>query len=191
MATQPVPFLTVEQYLEIERAAEYKSEYIGGTMYAMSGGGFHHAFIAADTLVTLCGQLRGKKCNAVGSDLRLFCQASQVLTYPDVTIFCEPRQVLDNRKDTLTDATVIVEVLSPSTQNYDRSEKFRYYRGLPSFREYLLLAQDEIRAEHYTRQSDSSWLFREFTNADTEIVLDSIGCRFRLGDVYQRVEFES
>ncbi len=99
--------------------------------------------------------------------------------------------VQDGRRDTLTDATFIIEVLSPATKNYDRSEKFRFYRSLPSFSEYLLLAQDEMRAELHTRQSDRSWLFREFTGPDDEIELKSIGCRLQLQALYKRVEFES
>ena len=159
MATQPSPLFTIQEYLDIERAAEFRSEYIDGGMYAMSGGSPNHAVIA--------------------------------MTYPDLVVYCNPAKFMDSKKDTLADATVIVEVLSPSTQNYDRSQKFRYYRSLPSFSEYLLLAQDEIRLEHHVRREDGAWVFREFTDPETEIVLDSIHCRFRLGDLYLWVEFES
>ena len=98
------------------------------------------------------------------------------------------RQYLDAEKDTLLDTTVIVEVLSPSTQNYDRGEKFRYYRGLPSFAEYLLLAQDAIRAEHHVRQDDGSWVFRELNGPDVWIELKSVGCTLQLGDLYEHAE---
>jgi len=191
MSTQPLTHLTVEQYLEVERAAEFRSEYLNGEIYAMAGGGFNHALIATAVVARLDEQLRGKPCLVAGSDLRLFCKAANVLTYPDVVVSCEPRRFLDGEKDTLADATVIVEVLSRSTQNYDRGEKFRFYRELPSFSEYVLLAQDAIRAEHHVHQKDSSWLFRELSGPDTVIDLQSIGCRLNLGSLYERVELDA
>ncbi len=191
MATQPSPLFTIQQYLDIERAAEFRSEYIDGGMYAMSGGSPNHAVIAMLLGAKLVPQLVGSNCRVAGSDLRVYCKSGPVLTYPDLVVYCNPAKFMDSKKDTLADATVIVEVLSPSTQNYDRSQKFRYYRSLPSFSEYLLLAQDEIRLEHHVRREDGAWVFREFTDPETEIVLDSIHCRFRLGDLYLWVEFES
>jgi Uma2 family endonuclease len=188
MSTQPITHLTVEQYLEIERAAEFRSEYIDGQVYAMAGGAVNHALIALDAAALLLAQLRGRPCTVAGSDLRLFCESANMLTYPDVVVFCKPRKYLDGKRDTLTDATVIIEVLSPSTQNYDRGEKFRFYRGLPSFSEYLLLAQDAIRAEHYVRQHDGAWLLREINGPESEIALTSIGCSLNLGSLYERAE---
>jgi Uma2 family endonuclease len=191
MSTQPVTRLTVERYLEIERAAEFKSEYRNGAVNVIPHGGVSHAIIAAEVIARIGQQLRGTRCFVTGSDLRVFCKPSGVLTYPDGVVVCEPRQFLDGEKDTLIDATVIVEVLSPSTRNYDRGEKFRYYRSLPSFSEYLLLAQDAIRAEHHVRQGDGSWVFREFNGPDATVELTSIGCRLQLGALYEHVEFES
>jgi len=191
MSTQPVPRFTVAQYLEIERSAESRSEYLNGGIYAMAGGSPNHAFIAANAVIQIGAQLRGKPCRVAGSDLRICCKPANVLTYPDISVVCGPVKTLDAEKDTLTDATVIVEVLTPSTENYDRGAKFRYYRGLPSFSEYLLLAQDEIRAEHYVRQPDGSWLFREFNGPDAVVELKSIGCRLELGSLYEHVEFDA
>jgi Uma2 family endonuclease len=188
MSTQPVPALTVAQYLEIEREAEFKSEYLNGEVFAMAGGSLNHALIASAAVARLDEQLRDKPCSAAGSDLRVFCPAVNILTYPDVTVFCEPARFLDKDEDTLTDATVIVEFLSRSTRNYDSAEKFRFYRSLPSFSEYLLLASDAIRAEHYARQADS-WLFREHTNPQTVIDLKSIGCRLTLNTLYLKARF--
>jgi Uma2 family endonuclease len=189
MSTQPIPALTVAQYLEIEREAEFKSEYLNGEVFARAGATLNHALIASAALSTLGVQLRDKPCSAAGSDLRVFCPAVNILTYPDVTVFCEPARFLDHDEDTLTDASVIVEVLSRSTRNYDRAEKFRFYRSLPSFSEYLLLASDAIRAEHYARQTDGSWLFREHTNPQTVIDLKSIGCRLTLNALYLKARF--
>jgi Uma2 family endonuclease len=192
MSTRPVTYLTHEQYLEIERKAEFPSEYINGEMFAMSGGTPNHARIALNTAMKLTEQLRGRPCEAFGADLlRLHIAKYNISTYPDVLVTCGPKQLLDARRDTLTDATVIVEVLSPSTRAYDSGEKFRIYRSLPSFSEYLLLAQDEMRAEHHARQPDNSWLFREFTGPADEIELKSIGCHLQLQSLYERVEFEA
>ncbi len=113
-----------------------------------------------------------------------------MLTYPDVVVYCEPAKFLDGDRDTLVDATVIVEVLSRSTRNYDRGEKFRFYRGLPSFSEYVLLAQDTIRAEHHIRQQDGSWLFREFYGPEAVVELTSIGCQLRLGELYRKARLD-
>ncbi len=179
----------MEQYLEIERAAEFRSEYLNGEVFAMAGGGRKHALIAAAVVARLDEQLGNRPCAVAGSDLRLFCQQAQMLTYPDIVVFCEPAQFLDGDTDTLVDATAIVEVLSPSTQNYDRGEKFRFYRGLPSFSEYLLLAQDAVRAEHHVRQADGSWLFRESGEPEAVIELKSIGCALQLGSLYRKVNF--
>jgi Uma2 family endonuclease len=190
MSTQPVAYLTPEQYLDIESKAEFRSEYINGEMFAMAGGTPNHAWIVVNTASRLTEQLRGRPCGARSSDLRLYSARHKMFTYPDIVVTCGPDQLLDGRNDTLTDATVIVEVLSPSTRNYDRGEKFRFYRSLPSFSEYLLLGQDEMRAEHHVRQSDQSWLFREFTSLADEIDLKSIGCRLQLQSLYERVEFE-
>ncbi len=116
--------------------------------------------------------------------MRLFCPRHSVFTYPDILVACGALKFLDDRDDTLTDATAIVEGLPV------RSEKFDYYRSLSSFAEYLLLAQDTVRAEHHARQVDGSWLFREFASPEYQIELKSIGCRLRLGALYERVEFQ-
>ena len=114
-----------------------------------------------------------------------------MFTYPDVVVTCGGAGVRDVQEDSIEDATLIIEVLSPSTANYDRGEKFRYYRALPSFTEYLLFAQDAIRAEHHVRQADGSWVFREIADPGAVIDLASIGCRLPLADVYERVLFET
>ena len=190
MSTQPITYLTLEQYLEIERNAEFRSEYINGEMFAMAGGTPNHAWIVANTLIRMGEQLRGANCGPRSSDLRLYSAKHKVVTYPDIVVTCGPDRLLDGRRDTLTDATVVVEVLSQSTKKYDHTEKFRYYRSLQSFSEYLLLAQDEMLAEHHARQPDGSWILREFTSPADEIELKSIGCRLNLESLYERVEFE-
>jgi Uma2 family endonuclease len=178
--------LSVEEYLKREREAQFRSEYLRGEVFAMAGGSLRHALIVAGVQARLEQQLRDKPCAVVGSDARLYCAKERMFTYPDAFVLCSDSPSLDDEDDTFTDTPLIVEVLSKSTRNYDRGEKFRCYRSLPSFREYLLLEQDAIQAEHYVRQPDGSWLMREWTGADTVVRLESIGCELRLGDVYAK-----
>ena len=190
MSTQPNPYLTPEEYLAIERAAEFRSEYLDGGMYAMSGGTLNHAAIVGNTLFQLMSQLQGTKCRAFANDLRLHSAMHRMFTYPDIVVICGAPAFLDQRRDTIVDATVIVEVLSPSTKSYDRGDKFAFYRSLPSFADYLLLAQNAVQAEHHARQPDGSWLLREFSSPAAQIELTSVGCRLDLGSLYTTVDFE-
>lgn len=190
MSTQAVPFLTPAQYLEIERAADFRSEYLAGAMYAMAGASVNHGRIVGNTFVLVHQQLQGRECEAAILDTRLAVRQHDLITYPDIFVRCGQDQYLDDRRDTLADATLIIEVLSVSTKNYDRREKFFFYRSLPSFREYLLIAQDRVMVEHHTRQQDGAWLMREYTSLSDEIELTSIECRLKLDAAYARVEFE-
>ena len=190
MSTQPQPYITPEQYLEIERAAECKSEYFDGEMFAMAGGTLSHARIQRNISTLLGNQLHGKSCEQAGSDLRLQVAGDGLFTYPDIVVFCGEPLLADGHKDTLTDATVIIEVLSPSTERYDRTFKFEQYRKLPSLKDYIVIAQNRPYLQHRTRSADGNW--RAFETADPEAViqLPSIECSFRLADAYYRVEFE-
>lgn len=190
MSTQAVPYLTPEQYLEVEWAADFRSEYLAGAMYAMAGASRNYGRIVGNAFALLHGQLEGRQCEPAMADQRLAVPSHHLITYPDVFVTCGPDQYFDDRRDTLADATLIIEVLSVSTRNYDRREKFFFYRSLPSFCEYLLIAQDRVLVEHHIRRPDGSWLMREYTALSAEIELTSIGCRLRLEAVYARVEFE-
>jgi Uma2 family endonuclease len=190
VSSKAISLLTAEQYLEMERRSEFRSEYLNGQVFAMSGGTMNHARIVRNVLSRLSEQLRGKYREAFANDLRLFCARYNIFTYPDIVIGCGGSKFLDERRDTITDATAVVEVLSRGTMNYDRGEKFRYYRSLDSFSEYLLLAQDTPRAEHHVRQADGSWIFREYTSPGSVIELNAIGFRLDLETVYEMVEFE-
>jgi len=190
MSTASHAIFTIDEYLKLERAAEFRSEYIQGTMVAMAGAGRNHGRILKEALGRLNEQLRGSPCEVAANDLRLYIGKHNVLTYPDVIVTCGPDVVYEGDPDTIADATLIIEVLSPSTQKYDRGEKFRYYRSLPSFAEYILLSQDTIGAEHYTRQPDGAWLLREIVDPAAVIQLNSIGCTLPLGPLYDRVQFD-
>ncbi len=190
MSTAPLPILTIDEYLKLERAAEFRSEYLQGTIVAMAGAGRNHGWILGEAFAQLHAQLRGKSCGAATNDLRLYIEKYRVLTYPDIVVTCGPDVLFGGAKDTLADATLIIEVLSPSTQSYDRGEKFLYYRALPSFAEYLLISQDAIRAEHHTRQPDGAWLLREISDPNAILELKSIDCKLPLAALYERVEFD-
>jgi Uma2 family endonuclease len=190
MSTQAVPYLTPEQYLEIERAAEFRSEYLAGAMYSMAGASVNHGRIVGNTFVLIHQQLQGRECEPAILDTRLAVRQHDLITYPDIFVRCGQDRYLDDRRDTLVDATLIIEVLSVSTKNYDCREKFFFYRSLPSFREYLLIAQDRVFVEHHIRQPDGAWLMREYTSLSDGIELTSIGCGLKLAAVYARVEFE-
>ncbi len=189
MASASVPYLTPEQYLEIECQAEFRSEYLHGEMFAMTGASFQHARIVSRTSNELGLAVRGRNCDVLTTDMRVHVPATGLYTCPDVMVTCGPVQLQDKHQDILLNPILIVEVLSPSTMNYDSGEKFRHYRSIPSFREYLLLAQHEIRAEHHVRQPDGSWVFREYSGATDVVRLESIDCALALALVYERVEF--
>lgn len=189
MASAPVPYLTPERYLEIERQAEFRSEYLRGEMFAMAGASFRHARIVSQISRELGMAVRGRNWDVLTTDMRVHVPATGLYTYPDVILTCGPVQLQDKHQDTLLNPILIVEVLSPSTMNYHRGEKFRHYRSIPSFSEYLLLAQDEIRAEHHIRQPDGSWVFREYTGPEDVVQLAATECNLKLAVIYERVEF--
>ena len=189
MASASVPYLTPEQYLEIERQAEFRSEYLHGEMFAMAGTSFNHNRIVRSTERALGRALDGRRCDVFFLDVKVHIPATGLYTYPNIVVTCGPIAALDKHQDTLTTPLVIVEVLSPSTRNYDRGEKFQHYRSIPSFREYLVLAQDEIRVEHHVRQPDGAWIFREHTALTDVVHLASIDCNLNISTLYADVEF--
>ncbi len=190
MSTQPKPYVTPEQYLEIERAAKYKSEYYDGEMFPVAFATLNHARLSGNLLRSLGNQLHDRSCEALGSDVRVQTQLNGPYFYPDIVVFCGKPRLADSWNDMITDATVIIEILSPSTQDYDRGFKFEQYRRLPSLADYLVIAQDRVYLEYNTRQRDGSWLMREVSDRDTVIHLPSIDCSFRVEEAYSRVEFE-
>ena len=189
MSSQPKTYLTPDEYLAIERAAEFKSEFYNGEMFMMSGASLEHNFIVANLIITLGQQLRGQRCSVLSNDMRVHIPATGLFTYPDVVVVCDEPKLRDEHFDTLLNPTLLIEVLSPSTENYDRGKKFEDYRSLESLQEYLLVAQDECKLTHYTRQADGSWLLRDYRAMETQIELASIACRLSLADVYDKVSF--
>ncbi|HEX2208409.1 MAG TPA: Uma2 family endonuclease [Longimicrobium sp.] len=184
------PYVTPAEYLAAERKSAQKSEYINGRVYAMAGASRVHNLIALNTASELRTQLRGRPCEAYANDMRVKVERTGMYTYPDVIGLCEEPRFEDAEVDTLLNPTVIIEVLSPSTERYDRGEKFAHYRRLESLREYILIAQDIRRIEHYRREGDS-WVLTEVSEPDAALVIPSLSATLRLSDIYDRVEFPS
>ncbi len=188
MSTLAKTLLTPEQYLEIERKAEFKSEYYQGEMFAMAGARDPHNLIAGNVFAELHQQLRRRTCYVYGSDMRVHVPSTGLCTYPDVHAVRGERQFLDEERDTLLNPALIVEVLSQSTEAYDRGLKFAQYRTIKSLREYLMISPYRLSAELYSRQADDRWTLTAANRMEDTIKLESIDCRLALADVYEKVE---
>jgi Uma2 family endonuclease len=187
MALPKTP-ITPAEYLKFERASEVKHEYYAGEIFAMTGASKNHNRIVTSTLSRLYNQLRERPCDVFPSDMRVKPHSGILYAYPDITVVCGTPEFEDDEVDTLLNPTVIIEVLSPSTEAYDRGKKFQHYRTIPSFQEYLLIAQDSVRIEHYTLR-DNEWVLIDATTLDAIITLHSIDCTLLLKDVYEKVDF--
>jgi Uma2 family endonuclease len=180
--------ITPEQYLAAERKAAFKSEYLDGYITAMSGASRKHNRIAGNFYRKVSDQLENRPCEAFISDLRVRVNSTGLYTYPDVTVVCGEPEFLDDELDTLLNPTLIVEVLSPTTESYDRGAKFAHYRRLPSLNEYVLIDQSQVLVERYIRQGDD-WVFSALDDLDATLKLVSINCSLPLRDIYARVNF--
>ena len=189
MPSQPKPYLTPEQYLTLERTAAYKSEYFRGEVFAMAGASPTHVLVVSNMVAALHGQLRRRPCTVYSTDLRVKVEASGLYTYPDIVVVCGDLQFDDDHQDTLLNPTLIVEVLSESTKDYDRGGKFAQYRKITSFAEYVLVAQDEYHVEHFVKQPQGGWLLSETNRLEDTLTLSSIECILPLSDVYEKVQF--
>lgn len=179
---------TPEQYLGLERLADYKSEYVNGYILAMAGASKAHNQIGFNIAGELHNQLKSRPCLAYVNDLRVKVSATDLYTYPDVVALCGEPLFDDAQMDTLLNPSLIIEVLSPTTEAYDRGDKFAHYRRLPSLLEYVLIAQDQVRVEHYLR-SDQKWVLSELNGLDEKLRLVSIGCEITLRAIYDKVNF--
>ncbi|MGE0493084.1 MAG: Uma2 family endonuclease [Vulcanimicrobiota bacterium] len=178
-----------EEYLALEERSQTRSEYYQGDIYSMTGGSVEHNQIVRNLAGALLPQLKGGACQLFVSDLRLWVAQHQLFTYPDLYVVCGELPRFEGRRDTLTDATLIVEILSPSTEVYDRGEKFLFYQSLPSFREYVLVAQDRSLLERRTLTRPGEWLSSQFTAAEDRVELASVGADLVVGDLYHQVAF--
>ena len=181
-------YLTPEEYLAWERKADTKHEYLRGELIAMSGASYQHTIITMNISGELYIQLKGTACTVHTNDMRVRTSPETSYFYPDVVVVCDKPRFEDNTFDTLLNPIVLVEVLSPSTQVYDRGEKFKHYQQLTSLREYILVSQDEVGVERYRRQG-TEWQPTEFRSLEDVLSLTSIDCELSLDDIYRRVEF--
>ncbi len=181
-----------EQYLELERAAPEKHEYFNGEIFDMAGMSEEHANIASNINASLHFQLKKRPCKSYQSDLRVYIPRTGLYTYPDVSVVCEKPELLpDAYLDTLTNPVLIIEVLSPSTADYDKGAKFDHYRTIETLQEYIPVWQDKKRVARYTKRNDGSWVLNDFIGEEAEIILTSIDCRLTTEDIYEKVDFES
>ncbi len=189
MSSQLEPRFTPEQYLELERDAAYKSEYLDGEIFAKAGASEAHNLIVANVVSELHAQFKGRPCRTYPSDMKVEVGSNRLFTYPDVSVVCGEPRFHDERRDMVQNPSLIVEVLSPSTEAYDRGAKFAQYRRLASLTDYLLISTVELRVEHFVRQADNRWLLSEVTGAEGTVPIASLGCELKMMEVYDRVEF--
>src|SRR5437868_44022 len=187
MASLPSYYLSPEEYLAVERKAEYKSEYVDGVMYAMAGGSERHNLIAANTIISIGVQLRASPCRVYPSDLKVRVPNSKKFFYPDVSVVCGETRFADDERDIVLNPILIVEVLSESTAAFDRGKKFQAYQQLESLQEYLLVAQDEYIVEHYLRQEQNHWLYTKVLGLEETLALPTLKCQLALSDIYSKV----
>jgi Uma2 family endonuclease len=186
-------YYTREEYLELERMAEYKNEYVDGQIYAMPGANRKHNLITVNLASEINSQLRERPYEVYASRMRVTISSLSIYYYPDVVAVSEVPLFEDMQNDSLLNPTVIVEVLSPSTEAYDRGAKFAHYRRLTSLVEYVLVAQDRISVELYTRRGEASneWVLREISSLDDSLRLTSIDCEIAMTEIYDKVVFSS
>ena len=186
MASLPTPRITEEEYLRLERAAEYKSEFVDGEIFAMSGGLLPHNVLAGRWILELGLKLRGRDCLVLTSDQKVRTPSSGSYVYPDVSVVCGQPRMHQSAGDILTNPIVVIEVLSPSTESYDRGKKFELYREIASLQDYILVHTGAVHVEHFSRKP-GSWLLYAYHGAESSVSIASIDCTVLLGEVYDRI----
>ena len=189
MSTAPTCLLTPQEYLARERKAAFRSEFYRGEMFAMAGASKEHTYIKDNLAGETRSQLKGGSCRAMTSDIRVKVNATGLYTYPDMVVVCDEALYEDREVDTLLNPRVVVEILSDSTEKYDRGVKFGHYRQVPSIQEYVLIAQDRPLVERYLRQQDGSWVLMAFDDMARTFDFGSIPVQVALAEIYRDVEF--
>lgn len=187
LAQKKPEFYTSEEYLEFERQAETRHEFLDGEIYEMAGANRRHNRISVNVVRLLDSQLLERDCNIYGSDMRVKISAAEKYTYPDVVAVCGEELFEDENEDTLLNPMLIIEVLSKSTEAYDRGGKFEYYQTIESFVEYVLIAQEPFRVEQFVRKERNVWTYFEFRAPDDTVKLNSIDCELSLRDIYHKI----
>ena len=190
VSTQPKGRITPEEYLASERKAEIKSEYFDGQMFAMSGATREHRKIVLNVATELNNQFVDRPCEVYPLDMRTKVSPTGLYTYPDIAAVCGEPEFEDANFDTLLNPQLIIEILSDSTESYDRGKKFAHYRTIETLREYVLVSQTECRIERFTRQDDGNWLYAENSDPNGSVELTSVACRLSPSRVYHKIDFE-
>lgn len=186
------PYFSPEQYLSLERVSEIRHEYLDGSVYAMSGESPEHSTICFNLYVAVGLQLKGTSCRGFSPNMKIRTDTGGLYAYPDLAVVCGEPKFHDERRDVILNPTVIFEVLSRSTENYDRGEKLlRYTTQIESLRDYVLIAQQRPRVECFSRQPDGTWASSEVEGLGNTLALPSINCRISLADVYDRIDFSA
>jgi Uma2 family endonuclease len=182
-------YITELEYLTAERLATEKHEYFQGEVFAMSGVSKAHNEIFINALGEFINQLKGKPCRPYGSDFRVNIPKNTLYTYPDISIYCTEPETLDAEKDTATNPTVIIEIFSKSTQNYDQGQKFALYRQIDSLKEYILIDSQTIKVIKHSKNDDGSWLLVEYKSIEDSFFIKAIAVELSLVDLYENVKF--
>ncbi|MEO6686314.1 MAG: Uma2 family endonuclease [Dyadobacter sp.] len=189
MTAQPQKYYSEAEYLDIERDANYKSEYYNGEIFAMAGAGHNHNRIVENLSGECYIAFKGKECRTFSSDQRIHIPETGLYTYPDLLIVCDKNQYLDDKKDTILNPTVIIEVLSESTEAYDRGQKFHFYRSITSLQEYVLINSRSFAAEVYRKNEEGLWvLVSEAYHLNNDLELASVALKLPMSDIYAQTE---
>jgi Uma2 family endonuclease len=192
MTPNPIPAkMSPEEFLAFERSSDEKNEYRDGEIVLMSGASINHNRISTNLTGLLWQGLKGKDCENYSSDLRVWVPKTRLYTYPDAIVVCGEPQFVDDEFDTRTNPVLLIEILSDSTENYDRGEKFKNYRSIDSLREYILVSQKSAAIEKYLKHGDGFWMLSEAYGLDGTITLETIECVLPLSDVYDKVNFDA
>lgn len=178
-------FYTIQEYLEMEKEALQKQEYYKGEIFAMSGANGRHNIISVNIITVLSIALKGKSCRPYGSDMRIHIPENTLFTYPDISIICGDVIISKEDDETATQPTVIIEILSPSTKNYDRGQKFMLYRSIPSLKDYILIDSESVHAEHFSLNKERLWQLKEYDKAEEKIIIETLDVQLLLEDVYE------
>jgi Uma2 family endonuclease len=182
---------TPEDYLAFEREARTRHEFFDGEIYAMAGESLSHSRVCVNLSGEVRNKLKGKPCEALSPNMKVRTSSASLFAYPDLTIVCGEPQFHDTKKDVLINPQAIFEVLSPSTETYDRTTKFQKYRlGNPTLIDYFLISQDKPFVEHFMKQADGNWLYRSYSELDETVKIETLDCELSLREIYDRVEFE-
>ncbi|ARS40568.1 hypothetical protein CA265_13220 [Sphingobacteriaceae bacterium GW460-11-11-14-LB5] len=182
---------TIEEYLEMEKASTVKHEYFQGEIFAMSGASENHNWIFTNIFLAVGSKLKGKSCYIFGSDMRMNIPENGLFTYPDISIYCNGLKHSEFDEDTSISPTVIIEILSPSTKNYDRGKKFKLYKDIPSLQEYIMIDSESVLVEAYYMNDEQNWILNKHEEISDRLILASMGFDVALSDIYSHVSFNT